>query len=257
MRPSLRQLPLHPLLLAAYAVLFLYGQNVQLVRTSEVASPLGWSILGAALVLVVAALVLRDLARGAVVASALVVAFFGYGHLARLADDPPAELLVAFWLIVIAAATVVAIRLRDSRAAATVGLNAVSFVLVLFALSTIMPHLLQPSAQARAQAGDAPPSGLTARRATQRDIYYLVFDRYGSQSALAPELGITDNDLPGWLAERGFQTVPNAHANYVRTTLSLASALNMEHLDRVAARQGPTSTDYGPLYTMLQEHQVG
>ena len=48
-----------------------------------------------------------------------------------------------------------------------------------------------------------------------------------------------------------------ARANYVRTSLSLASTLHIAHLDKLAARMGPDSETYGPIYTMLLDHPVG
>ena len=44
--------------------------------------PLGRSVIGAALALAICGLLYRDLRRGALVATVLVAAFFGYGHVA-------------------------------------------------------------------------------------------------------------------------------------------------------------------------------
>jgi hypothetical protein len=261
MRPSLSTLAFHPLLLSAYAVLFLYAENVQLVRPIEVVEPLVWSVAVAALVLGAAWLLLRDGRRAGVLASAVVVGFFGYGHLAGLLGVDPATalpaalLLFAGWLALVSIATAVLLRRETLLPRLTSGLNVVSVVLVVFAASTIVPNLAQQPA--RATGADFTPTGLDPTRTTQRDIYWIVPDRYGSESALQAEFGITDNDLPDWLEERGFEIAREAYANYVRTSLSMASALNMRHLDEIAARQGPDSRDYRPIYDLLQEHLVG
>ena len=55
-----------------------------------------------------------------------------------------------------------------------------------------------------------------------RDIYYLVFDRYGSNDSL-DDLADAHNDLPAWLETRGFTVEPTAKANYGRTGMSLAA----------------------------------
>jgi hypothetical protein len=249
--------PLHPLLLPAYAVLGLYAHNIQLVRLAELWEPLFWAIAGGALLLAAAAIVMRDIERGALLASALALAYFGYGHVVELLGeerDVAPALLVGGWLLLIGG---VALFSRRSRRVGDVnrGLNVATGVLLAFALATIVPFNLHPPAQAGNSA--AQPSGLIAPRKTQRDIWYFVFDRYGSASALKAGFSVTDNDLPAWLADRGFQVAPHAHANYVRTTLSLASVLNLDYLDQVVARQGPDSGDYGPLNEMLQQHLVG
>jgi arylsulfatase A-like enzyme len=70
-------------------------------------------------------------------------------------------------------------------------------------------------------------------------------------------LGAAPSDLPDWLASRGFYVAAAAHANYGRTTMSLASTLNMTTLDEAAARVGPDSYDPNPVYGLIQNHAVG
>jgi hypothetical protein len=250
----LASVPLHPLLLPAYAVLFLYAGNVQLVDLDQVSGPLAWAVGGGALVLVLASLVLRDVQRGALVASALAVSFYFAGHVAvLLGEDVPASAQLAGWALLIAAVFVGSYLARVRLPEINRALSVVAVVLIAISLGTIVPYVL--STPMVATHDEAAPSGLVAQRTTQRDIYYFVFDRYGSNEALWRGLGIT-SDLPDWLAGQGFTVAPDARANYVRTTLSLASVLDMTYLDEVAAEQGPQSGDYRPLYGMLQQNLV-
>ncbi len=83
----LSRLPLHPLLLAAYAVLFVYAANISEVLPGELVQPLLTALLAAAVVLAVCALLFRDLRRGAVLATAIVVAFAFFGHLGSQLDE--------------------------------------------------------------------------------------------------------------------------------------------------------------------------
>src|SRR6185436_17661732 len=102
-------------LFAAYAVLFLFAENVADVAFEEVLPPLVRALLGALLVLLVAGLVMRDLRRGAIIATALVVAWSAYGHvsgmLAPLAVSR--EVQLAFWVALILVAILAAVRLRE------------------------------------------------------------------------------------------------------------------------------------------------
>ena len=59
------------------------------------------------------------------------------------------------------------------------------------------------------------------------------------------------NDLTPWLTEHGFTTLPDSHANYVRTTLSLATTLNMAHIDELITPLGPDSRSLRPLDDLL------
>ena len=66
--------PLYPLLLAAYAVLFVYAANISEVLLEQLVEPLLLALgLGLA-VFAVSALLFRDLRRGALLASAILLA---------------------------------------------------------------------------------------------------------------------------------------------------------------------------------------
>src|SRR5262245_52857307 len=78
------RLPVHPVLFAAYAVLFLYSVNLDEVLPVDAEMPLARFVLAALVLMALMALPLRSLRRGAIVASAGVVAFAAFGHVAPL-----------------------------------------------------------------------------------------------------------------------------------------------------------------------------
>lgn len=248
-----RAWPLHPLLFAAYAVLFLFAGNVAEVGLRDVIPPLGRSVLGAALALTVCGLVYRDLRRGALVATALVAAFFGFGHVAVIVgEDVSRELQLAAWALLIGITIVAAWRLAAPRIASlTIGLDVMAGALVIVTLVQVVPAELDALTRAEAALPDRP-----APDPADPDIWFLVFDRYGSTESLRLVAGI-ENDLPAFLEDRGFHVVDDAHANYGRTTMSLAAAFHMEYLDELVARMGPDATDVAPLNDLLADHDVG
>jgi hypothetical protein len=253
----LTRIPVYPLLFAAYAVLFLYAANLALVLPVDAAAPLARAIAGAAMVWGVAAVVLRDARRGAIVATAAVVAFFAYGHVsgglsARGLDD---RAQLALWGLVFVAALVYAIRARGSLPSVTAGLNVFAIVLVVIAGTSIVPYELGRAGRAPIALAPAVLANATTR--TTRDIYFLIFDRYGSAEAIDRRYGITDNDLYGWLRGRGFQVPAHSHANYRATDFSLAATLNMRYLDELTQTVGRTSDDRTPAQAWFKDHAVG
>jgi hypothetical protein len=249
-------MPIHPLLFAAYAVLFLYAQNLSEVLLVDVEGPLVRAVAGAAVALAVAALAYRDARRGAIVVSALVVAFFGYGHVATIigGETPNDAVLVAGWVVLILAAAAYAWRGQGIRPLTT-GLNVIGAVLVVLSLTTIVPYELGRAGRApTALTGSAVAATQTAHKP---DIYYLVFDRYGSADAIERRFGITGNDLYDWLAGRGFQVPADSRTAYRATDFSLASTLNMRYLDNLTEEIGPNSGDRTPAQQMIAEHEVG
>ena len=113
-----RAWPIHPVLFAAYAVLFLFAGNVAEVGLQDVIPPLGRSMIGAVLALSILGLLYRDMRRGALVTSVLVAAFFGYGHVKALAGpDVSREALLGMWAVLIAVVAILAWRLSPARIA--------------------------------------------------------------------------------------------------------------------------------------------
>ena len=122
------RVPIHPLLFAAFAVLFLYAANLREVLPVDAALPLARNVAGAAIVLAVLSVVFRSVVRGAIVATAIVVAFVAFGHIASVATgsglDDRAQLVV--WGLVVVAAIVYAVRAKASLPRVTTGLNVVA-----------------------------------------------------------------------------------------------------------------------------------
>jgi hypothetical protein len=243
-----RPLPVHTLLLAAYPVLFLFAQNTAEVLPRDVIPPLGRAVLAAATVGMFAAIALRDLRRGAIVGTALIIAWSAYGHVASLLEPMKVsrDVQLAAWGIFLALALLAALFLRSRwLARLTVGLNVVGGVLVVLTLVQIVPY------EVSAYASSPAPRAHGTPHAGDRDIYYLVFDDYGSANSLNDEIG-WHNDLPDWLTSQGFYVAAQSHANYVRTSLSIAAVMNLTSLDSVVARMGPGNGDLGPIHQMLE-----
>jgi hypothetical protein len=253
----LERLPLHPVLFAAYAVLFLYSVNLDEVLPVDAGLPLARFVLAAAALTAVLALPFRSLRRGAVVASAAVVAFAAFGHLSpALADrglDEPTQLIA--WSVLLVAVIAYAILAKGSLPRVTAGLNVVAGLLVVTVLATILPY---EAGRAGRTSVEPVTSVQAASQATghRPDIYFLIFDRYGSADALHRRFGIT-SDVYDWLRSHGFQVPANSHANYRATDFSLAATLNMRFLDGLATRIGPDSGDRTPARAMIQENDVG
>jgi hypothetical protein len=252
----LRRVPVHPVLFAAYAVLFLYATNLDEVLPVDAAAPLGRYVLAAGLLTVVWALPFRSLRRGAVVATAIVVAFAAFGHLsAAIAPAGVDERVqLAAWGLAVAAAVVYAARQRPSLPNVTAGLNVIAGLLVISTLASILPHELGRTG--RHPIVPAASVSAAVHEGRRPDIYFLIFDRYGSADAIERRFGI-ESDLYDWLRAEGFDVPARSHANYRATDFSLAATLNVRFLDELTRRIGPDSGDRTPARELIQDHEVG
>jgi hypothetical protein len=255
---SLSRLPLHPILLAAYAVLLVWAANISEVLPAHALDPLLFAIGAGALVLLLCALLYRDLRRGAVLASAIVVAFAFFGHLADQVTvlAVPELLQLIAWAAFVFLAAIYALRASASLPTVTATLNAFGLALVVMTLVTILPA--ETSRAVRASEGE--PVGdeviAEATRRPDRDIFFLVFDRYGSDWSLEHSFGI-DNDIYPDLEAAGFQVIEGARSNYRATDFSLASILSMDLLDDLTTSVGRVASDRAPARERIGRHEVG
>jgi hypothetical protein len=246
--------PLHPLLFAAYPVLFLYAQNLNDVTAREVVNPLQQAIAWGIIAVLCGGLIfLLDFRRGALVASFTILFWYTYGHVANLLANRHlnTDELIAGWVLVGAIVVLVALLARSRVIGAiTAVLNVVGIVLVAITLVQLIPALsARPAAAAVPHQGGAVVPG-------DRDVYYFIFDRYGSQTSLDYFAG-THNDLQDFLRSRGFYVADLSHANYSRTTTSITGTLGMDYFGDIAAQQGLASTNLQPLYAVMQHNPAG
>lgn len=251
------RLPLHPLLLAAYAVLFLYAANIDEVLPADVIGPLLVALLVAGVILVLCWLLYRDRRRGALLATAIVGAVFFFGHVSSQFDEEAVgeTLQLALWVALVVAVAIYAARARGSLDNVTSLLNILGLILVGMSLVTILPA--ESGRAADASEGEPVASNeIETTRSPERDIYFLVLDRYGSDWSLRQRFGI-ENDIYPDLEAAGFQVIPGGRANYHASDFSLATALNMRYQDDLAAALDGPSIDRTPVRERLARHEVG
>ena len=233
-----RPLPVYPILLGAYAVLFLYSSNLDQTSIDQVIPVLIGVVVAMTVALVVLTLLLRDAQRAALVLGVGAAFFFGYHHLSLIVRGTPYNPwgARAVWIVLAIAGIGLFFFARSRLPLVTRALNVLLGVLILVSAITIVPYELSASGDS-GDIDDAPPSAPVVSPlpvgVKPRDIYFFIFDRYGSDRSIKLRYGITDNDLPGWLADRGFYVASNSHATYHETSRSVNSTLNMDFLENL------------------------
>lgn len=237
-----RPLPFHPLLLAVFPVLNLLAENLDGFRPGVATTPALAAAAGAAGLWALLALALRDVARGALAASLAVAMIFLHGHLRHLLGGGDAALLAAgaaAWTAVL----VWLARRRPGLATATGALNAAALALVLLAGGRIL-------LAERAGVDAAPPAPSATRVAGHAvapslgylpDVYLVVLDALASRTIAREIYGVDLQPLADALADRGFEVVPDARANYSQTALSLSALLNRRPLQELLPDPPPRS----------------
>lgn len=252
-------LPLYPFMFAMYPVARLYEENMFEVSLTDVLGPLLLVLSLTAVGVVALTVLMGDVRRAALVATAIVlpVTMFGLVHeiVEPAVGDVRIVLLVAS-VGLVGLAVWVALRVVPRLGSITLGLNVMSIVLVVLAAVPAVEGVAAEVSNRADFDGPVAPS-ITAERVPDRDIYHLVLDRYGSEAGLEAGLGINNGVFTRWLRDQGFDVVDAAYANYTKTTLSLASTLGMELLDDVVDEIGPDGGDLSPAEYRIKNSRAG
>lgn len=256
-RSRLRSLAaFHPLLFAAYPVLYLWSQNLTEVRPTDALPALAVLVIGAAVATWVLGRMLGDARRGALIVSPAVFGLMMYGHVGTYAArlHIPGFIQQLGWAALVVVGVVLAVRLGAPwLGRLDTFLDRIAAILVAVTLVLIVPFEVST---ATTTAAPAPTPSATAplandTSAPKRDVYYLVMDRYGSDLSLDLRFGSV-NRLTPWLRDHGFTVLEDSHANYVRTALSMVTTLNVGHLPDLGIGNGPTDPRITPIYAHLQ-----
>ncbi|WP_197521011.1 hypothetical protein [Bradyrhizobium icense] len=233
---------------------------------------LGAALAAAALLFLAFASVLGgSRAKAAILASAAVVVGLFYGDIvdavnqyAGLGLTPVAALPLMIAVSAVIFAAVAWPRIDFSPA--NVVLNGIALMIFVVPVWQIASYSWQTSRTAHLapaavdEASAAQRSVIVdaaAANNTPRQLFYFIFDRYGSQPVLADYYGFDNSDLVGFLKEKGFYVASNSRANYLKTAHSLASTFHMGYLDFLTEDPRSRTGDWRPLYDMLKDHRVG
>jgi hypothetical protein len=215
--------PIHPVLIAAWPILYLWASNKGEVEAGEVIGPLVIAI-GVTLLVVAGLIAVRvGRARAALIGSIVAAGVLLFGH----ATDALASLrisetrLLLGWLATGVVAIILALRIRRDPRTLTILLNLVGGVLVANSLVAIVSDEVVEIAH-----GDPPPApaatatvGTSAGRspapnaAGLRDVYLIVVEDYGSPRTLAQYLDVHDDGFFDWLTGHGFTVLPSTTSN--------------------------------------------
>ncbi len=184
--------------------------------------------------------------------AAVLLPFVAYGWLLDVAglDKEDWRLASLYSLVSVALATV-AVRPWERRRRDPVPLLIVGAVMLAangVALFRQLPDDAERARRQRAAAGlSTPPAAGPAAAAPTRDIYYIILDGFGRPDILRQYYGLDLQPFVAFLRSRGFYVVDQARSNYAQTYLSIASTLNLNYLDDVAATMGTAARDRHPL----------
>jgi hypothetical protein len=249
MSKRLQLFPVHPFLFVAYFFAFLYANNLGRVNTATMALPFGLAIGIVAVIYVVLYRATRDVHRGALLTSLLVLLFFAYGHAygwvySRVSVTPlMLHLLLTQTVLALLLVGQMAIRRARDVKQATVAAHLMAALLLIMASLPLMTGGSRGEANGPTWQTSAVEPGVGVGHDAP-DIYLIVLDSYARRDVLEQHYQFDNQVMLDSLRAIGFQISEHSNSNYTWTFLSLASLLNMRYLDELAT--GPRERGLTP-----------
>jgi hypothetical protein len=248
-----RQIIIHPYFFALYTGLALLAENFAAINLAGLRAVFA-ILIGAVLLTLVLNFAIKDRIRAGLTASAIIIFVFFYGHAETVLEqwvhagltNFQSILHVSVWIMLLIIWIYWIFKRARNLKPITNYLNWVSLILIFFPvyqiatfsrhLSATVPikakyqqQLLQDSGLSQieiADQGRAPGS--------RPDIYYIILDGYTRTDVLSELYGYDNSWFINALEERGFYIAASSRSNYTDTPLSIASSLNMAHIDNMA-----------------------
>ncbi len=254
---------IHPILFAAFPVLFLYAQNAYKMDFADVVPPLLLSCLAATVLTMLLSLVLRSFYKGGLVTTAVAILFYSYGRFIDILPSfyfqigqstiGPNGLILPLWCLLLSGAVWLVARTRKDLHRTTKIMTQLGLFLVAVQIVHIgYVNLSLEEVSDRSQDISTEDSGPEERRP---DIYFIVMDAYGRADILQEIYGVDNSEFISFLEDRGFQVARNSFSNYPQTLLSLAATLNLDYVQRLD-NLDPESENLKKLATRLWDNRV-
>ena len=260
-----KQVCLHPILFAAYPVLFIYNSNFRLVDAGELTRPLAIVITLTSFLWWATRRFGKDTQKGSLFLSVGLLVLFSYGPVSNVllrsgfrlsADYMTTEeviLMGVYFGLILGALYLV--RAKQRMGHWTYLMNVLGTVLVAFALvqtarltfERFTGFKLLPDAEGETLAVDIEE---------HPSIYFIILDGYGRGDVLRQIYGCSNSDFLDDLRELGFSVAERSSSNYSQTLPSIAATLNFAYLDSLVEPSSERLGDHRGLRELMWRNRT-
>ncbi|MGV3539790.1 MAG: hypothetical protein ACO1OQ_08265, partial [Rufibacter sp.] len=227
----------HPFLVVIFPVLSLFAHNLVYVPAKLPLYALLALLPASGLLLWGLKFLFRGWHKAGVWVSIFWLSFFTYGAVASaLVGKLPHLHLVLLFLnsILLVALFFYLARSKSSFHSGTRVLNLFSLFLVLLPLWQIGIYLARATGSPENTWKKAPVSWPVSKSPDNLpDIVYLILDGYGRKDVLENYYALNNQPFLDSLTAQGFSVLPQSAANYIQTSASVTSSLNLNYLQNL------------------------
>jgi hypothetical protein len=257
--------PMHLFFFSLFPVLSLYSRNFEQTLPDQIIKPTVFLLFVATFGSLLLGMFTKSIIKSSLIMSVLIFLNFTFYHvynpaLKNLRLNPPfiATIFLTFLVVTIFVIVYYIITIKSNLDVWVRLTNWTSFSLVIVPAIVILissSNIRQYSRKADNVLAHFEPNP-NKQNIIKRDIYYLIFDRYGSSRIYKQYYDFDNSNVEDYLENNGFYIAKGAHSNYLKTAHSLASSLNMDYINDLAEIYGDDYSSWNPLYFKLQNYAV-
>lgn len=268
------KLPIFPFLFSIYPILFLYARNIVFIPIQYTYTSM-LIVFGTTIFFFVClGFILRNWIKGGLITSLLISMFFSFGHFTNFIQNFQTSainysLLSWIWLVIFLVISFLI--LKTMNIDRLLGFfNTISIVLVVFPLWTIItttiathPDNLYRLENQLADIRDeiSAEQSIQVSEDLKPDIYMIILDSYERNDQLSEYYHFDNSEFIDSLHERGFFIADQARSNYLNTTYSLNTTLNLVYFqdfpdDLIRSARYNLQTNYVSDFLREQGYQI-
>jgi hypothetical protein len=234
----------HPLIFAIYPPLFLLAKNIDVTTPATAVRTLLYSILAAAMVILLCRLILRDWNKAACLTTLILVLFYAYVPIFNVIGKKTLfgfligrqRYLIAAWAALLLIGLYLIFKIIKDFGTVNQGLNLIGVVLIAFSLFQIIIYQIQTAHTALKTPQELGIHSIANQlqppaKSELPDIYYILLDTYSRDDILQDHFNYDNSAFLDQLKSKGFYIPLCGKSNYARTELSMSSMLNMNYLN--------------------------
>lgn len=254
-----------PILFAIIPVLFLFTYNIGEIAAFDVILPLLAVIGLTAIFYLLTQLVIKNSNKVIIIVAFTVSWIFAYGFIydlwetleGTIFDWRPVLITLLLWGAILAVVIIGVLRARRTFDNLTRYLGLVAIILVAISIVNIGIFAIRSATVDYTPTNTRDYSNFTTiNQDSTPDIYYIIPDWYARGDTLKNICNFDNSEFLNYLSEKGFYVASESRCNYQLTTFSLASSLNMKHLDYLTEIYGESSQDYSVYSEMTYNNRV-
>jgi hypothetical protein len=265
MKHFFERFALYPLLFSVYPALALLATNIDQIKAATAVRAVLVCLTGAAVLLLLLQVLLRNWPRAALISFWLMLLFFSYGHVYSYLELHPLDvnlgnhtLLFPLWLVLWISGIMVILKKVRNPAAVVPLFNLITFLLLAFPVARIILYNARLSNLLdQARRAPVPIEGYHLPETEQPpDIYYIILDAYSRDDDLLQYYQFDNTPFINELENLGFYVARCTQSNYAQTELSLSSSLNYDYLDALGEDFTFGSSDRSGLWPLIKHSAI-